>query len=521
MSLSTIIVGAGSGGGALAARLTQDPEQQVTLIEAGPDFPTDAEVPAPVLDAYEMSVADFDWNLQAYFIEPAEAREPQPYPRGRLVGGSSSVNAAIAQRATVEDLAAWKAAGNEEWGWDDVLPAFERLEKDLDFGEAPGHGADGPVPIFRHDRDEWAPAARAFEQACIDRGHPQAADLNQPGATGVGAVPRNQIGTVRAGSLMTYLKEARERPNLTIVAEATCTRVLFEGTKAVGVEIDRGGEVEQLHADRIVLCAGAIHTPHILMLSGVGPEAVLKQQGIDPVLVSEGVGQNLQDHPFAPVAMLLKEPTTHVGVRAELKFTTQDAGDLVDDMMIFASVLDPASMNMPVDTGDKMALFFVSLLAKPRSVGWMTLSSPDPKVQPELHVNMVADPSDVTRLMESVRLAYELATTSPVKEHLDSIIFPDAETVADDEKLEAFVRGIANTSYHGCGTCRMGPDGDAGAVVDQRLAVRGAQNLWIGDASVFPQVPTGLTNLSSYMIGERLGEWLLADVPAASASATA
>ena len=389
-----------------------------------------------------------------------------------------------------------------------MQPYFERLENDLDFGERPAHGAEGPVPIFRHGPDEWAPAVRAFVQACRDRGFPACEDFNEPGATGVGPVPRNQVGVVRASSLVTYLAEARERPNLTILANSTVTRVLFEGTKAIGVEYDRDGALEQVFADRIVLCAGAIHTPHILLLSGVGPADVLSTHGIEPVVVSEGVGQNLQDHPFVPLLTLMKERTENVGVRAELKFTTKDAGELVDDMMLFGSVLDPATLNLEVDTKGKMALTLVSLLAKPRSAGWLTLSSPDYKVQPELHVNLSSDRSDVTRLMESVRLAHDIATSSPVADEIDEILFPDADTVADDEKLEAFVRSISNTSYHGSCTCRMGPDGDPLAVVDQGLAVRGAQNLWIADASVMVRVPTGLTNLTSYMIGERMADLL-------------
>ena len=530
--MHTIIVGAGSAGGALAARLTEDPDHEVTLIEAGPDFPRAEDVPPPVQDAYEMSVEGFDWGLQAYFLEPAAARAPQPYPRGRIVGGSSAVNAAIAQRATVEDMASWEADGNTGWSWDDVLPYFKRLETDLDFGERPAHGTDGPVPIFRHAPDEWAPAVRAFVQACRDRGFPACEDFNEPGATGVGPAPRNQIGTVRASSLVTYLAEARQRPNLTILADSLVTRVLFDGTRAVGVEYaasgapvayagtttpaDLGGEMNHVLADRVVLSAGAIHTPHILLLSGVGPAEVLAEQGIEPVIVSDGVGRNLQDHPFVPVLTLMKEPTEDVGVRAELKFTSKDAGELIDDMMIFGSVLDPTTMNLEVDTGGKKALFLVSLLAKPRSIGWLTLSSPDYKVQPELHVNLSADPSDVSRLMESVRLAYDIATSSPVADEIDQILFPDAETVADDEKLEAFVRSISNTSYHGSCTCRMGPDGDPLAVVDQGLAVRGAENLWIADASVMVRVPTGLTNLTSYMIGERMAE-LLSKTPTSMA----
>ena len=514
MSTKTVIVGAGSGGGALAARLTEDPEQEVVLVEAGPDYPDLESVPTDVKDAYEMSVVSHDWGLQAYFIEPASAREPQPYPRGRLVGGSSAVNAAIAQRGTVEDFETWVAAGNDEWSYDDVLPYFRRLEADLDYGDTPDHGADGPVPIFRHPRDEWSAGARAFEAACLARGFPACEDFNARGSTGIGSVPRNQIGTVRASSLVTYIDQARERENLTIVAGAHCRRVLFDGTRAIGIEVDHDGEIETIHADRVVLSSGAIGSPQLLMLSGIGPAELLNSLGIEPVAVNEAVGKNLQDHPFCPVMGLLKEDTEHVGVRAELKFSTASGG-LVDDMMLFGSVLDPATLNMDVDTRGLKALTLVSLLAKPRSIGWMTVTSTDPKVQPELHVNFLSDYSDVERLMESMRLAWEIANSDELKDEWEEILFPDAETIADDEKLEAFIRAVANTSYHGSCTCRMGPEGDPAAVVSQRLAVHGTENLFVADASVMVNVPTGLTNLTSYMIGERLADWLKAEsVPA-------
>jgi len=507
MSIRTIIVGAGSAGGALAARLTETPDQEVVLVEAGPDYPSRESLPEDVRDAYEMSVVSHDWGLQAYFVEPMAAREPQPYPRGRLVGGSSSVNAAIAQRATVEDFETWVDAGNDEWSYEHVLPYFRRLESDLDFGDTAEHGADGPVPIFRHPLDEWSSGARAFRESCLERGFAECRDLNERHSTGIGSVPRNQIGDVRASSLVTYLADARDRANLTIMADTPCRRVLFDGRRAVGIEVERGGEVEQIHGDRVVLCAGAIHSPQLLMLSGVGPKDTLGDLGIDPVVVNEAVGKNLQDHPFCPVMGLLKEDTEHVGVRAELKFTSKTGG-LVDDMMLFGSVLDPATLNMDVDTRGLKALTLVSLLAKPRSIGWLTITSRDPKTQPELHVNFLSDPSDIERLMESMRLAFSMATSSPLVEEFEELLFPDAETIEDDEKLEAFIRAVANTSYHGSCTCRMGPEGDPGAVVDQRLTVHGTENLWVADASVMVSVPTGLTNVTSYMIGERLADWL-------------
>lgn len=517
MTLTTVIVGAGSGGAALAARLTEDPSQHVVLIEAGPDYEELALVPEDVRDAKEMSVQKHDWGLKAYFLEPPTAREAMPYARGRIVGGSSSVNAAIAERATKEDLETWVAAGNPEWSYEKTLPFFARLENDLDFPDAPGHGSSGPVPITRHFEDQWPAITRAFAQACEDRGFAKVEDFNAESSSGYGPVPRNLIGEeeLRAGALLTYLAEARNRPNLEIRANTLARRVLFNGTTAVGVETEVDGRIENVSADRVVLAGGSFHTPHLMMLSGIGPRQVLQEHGIEPVIVNEAVGRNLQDHPFSPMVALLKEKTDRGGVRAQVKYST-GTENLVDDMMIFAAVLDPATMNIPADTKGRKALMMNNLLAKPHSAGWVTLSSADPHVQPEIHVNFLSHPLDIERLKGSMRKSWDMITSSPMREEIEEICFLDAETINDDAKLEAYIRAFASTSLHAAGTCRMGPAGDPGAVVDQYLGVHGAQNLWVADASVMVNVTTGLTNLTAFMIGERLAEWLRNGTPSES-----
>lgn len=511
MTTTTLIIGAGSGGGALASRLAEDADQYVILVEAGPDYAEPESIPEDLLDAGEMSTDRHDWGLNAFVFEENDTRGLQPYPRGRVVGGSSSVNAAIAQRATKEDLDTWVEAGNDEWSYEKTLPYFAKLENDLDFPNAPGHGSSGPIVIKRHYEKDWSPAARAFVQGCRDRGYAEVEDYNAKVSTGVGAVPRNLLGDAeaRGSTLLTYLAAARDRPNLRIVADTTCRRVLFEGTTAIGAEVERAGKIEIIRADRVVLAAGAIHTPHLLMLSGIGPGAVLDAHAIKPVVINQAVGQNFQDHPFSPLIALLKEQTDKRGVRVELKFSSRSGG-LIDDLLINASVLDPATMAIEADTQGRQAVLLTNLLAKPRSKGWITLSSADPKVQPEIHMNFLDDPSDMERLKESVRLSWDLMTTSPMAEHIYEILFVTQTIISDDDKLEAYIRSIALTAFHASGSCRMGPAGDPAAVVDQYLAVQGTKNLWIADASVMVNVTTGLTNLTAYMIGERLADWLKA-----------
>jgi choline dehydrogenase len=512
MGKQTVVIGAGSSGAALAARLSEDPGQDVILLEAGPDYATAEAVPASVLNAYDIA-EDHDWGLTGYFVEPPEERVEMPYPRGRLVGGSSCVNASIAQRGAPEDFERWVSLGNEGWSWPEVEPAFRRLERDLDYGELPHHGADGPVSIYRIGRDRWPAGVSAFEQACLDRGFPAWSDANAPYGTGVGPLPRNQIGDHRASALLTYLAGARDRPNLTIQPDTRVHRIVFEGRRAVGVEVMQDGRLTQLEADRIVLSAGSIFSPQILMLSGIGPAQTLQELGVEPLIALEGVGKNLRDHPILMTFGLLKHhgEGERYGCLNTCRYTSGPGEH--NDMVLFSPVLEPSALNLDLDIGDRKAMGVLSLLAKPRSVGWLSLTSVDPNVNPELHLNFLSDRSDVTRLKAGIRLSWEIANSSPVADELSEILFPDAETIEDDDRLEAWMRANVSTGYHASGTCRMGTAADPGAVVAPNLSVHGAENLWVADASIMPIITTGLTNLTAYMIGERMADILRDEGP--------
>jgi choline dehydrogenase len=504
---STIIVGAGSGGGVAASRLSEQADHEVVLIEAGPFYPDDEHIPEHLQDALNPQLEGHDWGFEAYFVEPPEERAKEPYPRGRLVGGSSAVNATIAQRGSVDDFEAWAAMGNDAWAWDRVLPSYVRMETDRVDGEAEYHGTTGPVPISQIPVDRWPDFQVSFVDACVRKGHPPCADFNAPNSTGVGALSRNQKGHLRASTLVTYLREAQGRANLTIRDNTTVRRVLFEGTKAVGVEVEKDGKVEQLLADRVVLSAGAIKTPQLLVLSGVGPAAVLGELGIDPVIELEGVGRNLYDHPIIPVVTRLKNPDeSRIGFFSELRWTSK--GGRENDLMIVAGVIELKGLNFPLDIDDRSAGFLPAVLAKPRSRGWLTFRSADPADQPELHLNYLDDREDVRLSMEMTRLSYELATTGPLNELISEVLFLDDDIIGDDGRLEEWMRGVVNTGFHSVGTCRMGNADDPQAVVDQYLAVHGAESLYVADGSIMPEIIHGQPNLTCYMIGERLAEFI-------------
>jgi choline dehydrogenase len=258
-----------------------------------------------------------------------------------------------------------------------------------------------------------------------------------------------------------------------------------------------------------VLCAGVFGTPQILTLSGIGPAESLEELNIEPVFVNDAVGQNLHDHPWVPIVSLI-EPTPFDGIRNHLKWTTEAAReiDVVDDVVSLTAVMNPAVLNIPGEAGSAEAWLLVNVLGKPQSTGYLKVVSTDPQEQPEIHSNYLGDPIDMARMKEAVRLMYSIATTEPVKSEIREVLQPPADALADDATLEAWLHQTVTTTYHATSTCRMGNSVDDGSVVDQRLAVHGVQNLWIGDASVMPRVTTGLTNLTVHMIGERLADWL-------------
>jgi choline dehydrogenase len=505
MRYHDIVIGAGSAGGAIAARLSEDPARSVLVLEAGPDYTSVDAMPNDLLKPW-VSWRDHDWGFKA---EAVPGREINLH-RGKVVGGSSAVNGTIALRGVPGDFADWVALGNPEWAWENVLPYYRRLESDPAGGDY--HGANGPIPIERPARDEWQPIQRAFYDACRSLGFADSPDQNLPDATGVGAWPRNRAAGNRISTNIGYLIPARGRLNLTIRGGCLVHRLLFEGNRVVGVEVESGGEVQRVHADRVTLSAGTLQSPAILLRSGIGPKEKLEAHGIALRHELPGVGENLIDHfssgvQAVPVAGVEHDPAvvTEIGLRY-----TADGSNLFNDMQLAVStIFDNDQVRGLSEHPRGVPSFGVgAVLQRTKSRGRLTLRSTNPAEQPQLDMRYASDPEDMRRLVDGLRLSWRIMHSPELAPYVGEVLAPSAEVVESDEKLAEYIRATTSTTWHVVGTCRMGAESDPMAVVDQHGRVRGLEGLRVADASIMPDIVSCNTNLTSIMIGERVAEWL-------------
>jgi choline dehydrogenase len=442
-----------------------------------------------------------------------DEQAPAPYWRGRGVGGSSSINGQIAIRPPMEDFDDWAAAGCAGWSAEDVLPYFAKLEDDEEFGDEPYHGRGGPTPIFRTPRERWGAVDAALCAAALSAGHPWAPDVNAPGSSGVSPYPINSRAGRRVSVNDAYLEPSRSLAGLTIRGDALVDRVVFAGDRAVGVRAIVDGTPVTEYADEVVLSAGVIHSPAILMRSGVGPADALRGLGIT-VRRDLPVGLGMQDHPMAVVDLPLTEEAairtaddrhTNVCVRF-----TSGPGAMPHDLMFVSMNQNVLSMEA-ADTRWPAGGLGV-WLNQNHSRGVLTLRSADPEAQPEVRERMLSDARDRERLREGVRALVELARGAEIAPIVEgSVEARNGRLFAvldDDAALDDHLLATVVDAQHGTSTCRMGAPGDASTVVDPSCRVLGVDGLRVADASVFPSVPRANTNLASIMVGELMADRL-------------
>jgi 5-(hydroxymethyl)furfural/furfural oxidase len=557
-----VILGGGSAGCVLAARLSEDPGTRALLVEAGPDLRPGA-VPAAIASPYPgRAYFNRAWTWPALTVRMgtdasnAAARVARPYEQARILGGGSSINGIGANRGSPFDYDEWAALGAAGWGWRDVLPYFRKLERDLDYGaDAALHGTDGPLPVQRIPRAEHTAFARAAEAAFNGRGYPSREDQNGAWEDGVFpiAVNLDEAGQ-RAGAATAWLTpEVRRRPNLAIWTEATAERLLLDGRRVIGARIRRpDGSLVEVAAALTVVSAGALHSPALLLRSGIGPARALSALGIPVALRRDGVGRNLLEHPsigvsafLAPRARLLRGDRYHI--QAILRWTSSQDGAA------------PGDMHMAINTrsgwhavGHRIGTLF-TWVNKSYSQGVVELASPDPATPPSVDFRLLSDERDLLRLAESFRFAAAVLAAPSLRDivvqafpstysaRVKRLLRPGAlngflmgiagplmdahaglrarfldaaqeGTAAldllcrDEDALRAHLKRHAGGVWHPCGTCRLGAADDPDAVCDPQGRVIGAEGLMVCDASVMPTIPCANLNVPVLMIAEKTAD---------------
>lgn len=490
-SYDVVIVGGGSAGAVLARRLSERATRRVLLLEAGHAYGPWSYPPSIASSDRVGDITGVDWG---YKTEPGWIGRPIGATRGKVLGGSSAINGAVAIRARPQDLANWDLPGLSH---DDLLPSFRRLEEFVSTDEAV-HGHEGPFPVRQMTREDITPMQNAFVDAAMANGLKLIEDFDGPDVNGVGPYPMNIANGVRMNTGMTYLSNAvRARPNLDIRGDELVDRVVFGGTRATGVRLANG---EVIEAGEVILSAGSYGSPAVLLRSGIGPADELRALGLD-VLADLPVGRNLKDHPFYYNAYAAKpdrigRQCPAIGAKVWTHSSSAENGD--EDIHITATHLFPQEMS-PTGVGFVLAV----ALTRPRSVGRLWIESLDPAVPPRIDLAFLAESIDRERLLEGIRLARRIGRTAPLADLIETELAPGQDAESDEAILDS-VRATLDTYHHPTSTCRMGRDGDPNAVVGLDGRVRGVTGLSVIDASIFPDAISVATNVTTIALAEHL-----------------